>query len=391
MNPKDPRSPTGGTRPREPGRDRRGRGLRDEREEDRANEVRGTRATEPSLAARLALYAAVLATGGSFAVLFEGGSGRVLVVMLGAALAAGLVASAGTKRFALLPPAAAAYTLLAVYAAPLWQNPLSGFQTDLTRALAVMYAQPVPYEPLPALLVLLIPAAMTVSALATSATLHGGRPVVSVALLGLTLGALSTASFERGIGPYFAIFLCAGAALLLFTGGGGPGRTGRRGVVAAALVAAAVLALPAVPSSEVILRPGLVGWNQIGRNQLGDGSRLAAGSDVGEYYSSARDTEFLRVQSPEPLLWRARTLDRFDGARWSSTAEPGEDHGREVAPGVATRTVEQRVGYATPTRASCSAVTRSPMSRSRRQRGLPTARGRSRVLSPEAVPTRYAR
>ena len=343
MNPKDPRSPTGGTRPREPGSDRRGRDLRGKREEDRASEDREICATELSLASRVALYATVLAIGGAFAALFGGDSGRVLLIMLGAALAAGLVASAGAKRFALLPPAAAAYTLLAVYAAPLWQNPLSGFRTDLTQALAVMSAQPVPYEPLPGLLVLLIPAAMTVSALATSVTLHGGRPVVSVALLGLTLSTLSAVSFERGIGPYFAIFLCAGVALLLFTGGEGPERTGRRGVVAAALVAAAVLVLPTVPSSETFLRPGVVGWNQIGWNQLGDGSRLAAGSDVGEYYSSASDTEFLRVQSPEPLLWRARTLDRFDGAHWSSTAEPGEDHGREVAPGVQTRTVGQRV------------------------------------------------
>ena len=343
MTPKDPRSLMDVARPRWPGKGRRIRSLRDERGEDRATEARESRASKLPVASTFSLYAAVLATGGAFAALFDGGSGRVLVVMLGAALAAGLVASTGKKLLALLPPAAATYTLLAVYAAPLWQNPLSAFQTDLTRALAVMYAQPVPYEPLPGLLVLLIPAAMTVSVLATSATLYGKRPVVSVALLGVTLGALSTASFERGIGPYFAVFLCAGVALLLFTGGEGPGRVGLRGVVATALVAAAVLVLPAMPSSEAILRPGLVDWDQIGWTQSGGDSRLAAGSDVGEYYNSARDTELLRVQSPEPLLWRARTLDRFDGARWSSTVEPGEDDSREVAPGVRTQTVEQRV------------------------------------------------
>ena len=61
---------------------------------------------------RLPLYAAGLATGGAFCILFTGGA---LLYVLGAALVALVVGSAGAYRFLLLFPAAALYTLVAVY------------------------------------------------------------------------------------------------------------------------------------------------------------------------------------------------------------------------------------------------------------------------------------
>src|SRR5918994_5522200 len=64
---------------------------------------------------RLPLYAAGLATGGAFCILFTGGA---LLYLLGAALVALVVGSAGAYRFLLLFPAAALYTLVAVYGRP---------------------------------------------------------------------------------------------------------------------------------------------------------------------------------------------------------------------------------------------------------------------------------
>ncbi len=43
------------------------------------------------------------------------------------------------------------------------------------------------------------------------------------------------------------------------------------------------------------------------------------------------------------MFWRGGTLDYFDGVRWSSTVEPGEDDGEEVSDAVATRNVVQSV------------------------------------------------
>ena len=64
---------------------------------------------------RLPLYAAGLATGGAFSVLFTGGA---LPYLLGAALVALLVGSAGAYRFILLFPAAALYLLVTLYGRP---------------------------------------------------------------------------------------------------------------------------------------------------------------------------------------------------------------------------------------------------------------------------------
>jgi transglutaminase-like putative cysteine protease len=50
----------------------------------------------------------------------------------------------------------------------------------------------------------------------------------------------------------------------------------------------------------------------------------------------------MRVRSEEPLLWRAGTLDYFDGVRWIDTTEPEIDDGEEVSAGIPTRRVRQR-------------------------------------------------
>jgi hypothetical protein len=82
---------------------------------------------------RLPLYAAGLATGGAFGVLF---TGEALPYMIWASLVAMLVGSAGAYRFVLLFPATALYTLLAVYGAPPlsfggWRNLLEGAGYDV--------------------------------------------------------------------------------------------------------------------------------------------------------------------------------------------------------------------------------------------------------------------
>ena len=51
----------------------------------------------------------------------------------------------------------------------------------------------------------------------------------------------------------------------------------------------------------------------------------------------------MRVRSKEPLLWRGGTLDYFDGVRWSDTTVPETENGEEIAPGVPTHNVVQRV------------------------------------------------
>jgi transglutaminase-like putative cysteine protease len=293
---------------------------------------------------RLPLYAAGLATGGAFSVLFTSGA---LPYVLGAALLGLLVGSAGAYRFVLLFPAAALYTLVAVYGLPPlslsgWNGLLERAGQDFYVAAQVTYANTVPFDLYPGLLVVLLPVVVIVVAFATSTTVYEESPVISVAVLGLTIGVLSTVSFEVGIELFFALFLVFGIALLLLASD----RAGRSGglrpvaVLAGASVAALVLALPFMPFAEEAIRPASIDWTRLA---TGGASRLAVQADVGDYLDSGRGAELMRVRSPEPLLWRGGTLDHFDGFRWSSTVEPREDDGEEVSANVPVRGVEQRV------------------------------------------------
>ncbi len=301
-----------------------------------------------ALPVRLPLYAAGLATGGAFGVLFNGGA---MPYLLGAALVAVFVGSAGAYRFVLLFPAAALYALVAVYGMPPlslsgWRRLSERVGQDVYEAAAITYATPVPYDAHPGLLVVLIPVVVIVVTFATSATIYEESPVVSVAVLGLTIGTLSTISFEAGIGPFFAVFLVSGVALLLLAGDRTGYRAGRgerlapAAAVAGALVAGLVLALPAVPFAQEAIRPAQVDWTRIG---TGGTSRLAVQADVGDYLTRGRDAELMRIESSEPMLWRGGTLDYFDGVRWSSTVDQGEDDGQEISDDVPTRKVVQEV------------------------------------------------
>lgn len=299
-------------------------------------------------AARLALWAAILAVGAAFGLLFEGNGGAVAAKMLGAAVVGAFVGSAGAYRFAFMLPAALVYGALVVYGAgaliPTGGNVLlDSLPRDVPQALATMYAQPVPYETQPGLVLLLAPAVVLISALSVSATVYEESPIFTVAILGSTLGVISTVSFESGVGPYFAAFLAAAVALLALTGGSGLAGLGIRGLVAALVVVGAALLLPSTPAGEAAIRPAMVDWTEIGS---GETSRLATEADVGPYLDSGRDAELMIVRSGEPLYWRGGTLDRFDGVRWSSTGEEGSDSesdGEEIAPGVETETVRQSV------------------------------------------------
>jgi transglutaminase-like putative cysteine protease len=302
---------------------------------------------------RIPLYVAALATGGTFAILFTGetyggGFGDPSIVSVGggafwamllAALVAALVGSAGRYRFVLLLPAIVLYTLFAVYG---WPPLISGWRelffrigADVYEAAGIMYLEPVPYDLAPGLFVVLIPVVMIVVTFAASATLYEGSPIISIAVLGLTIGILSTISFEDGAGPFFAIFLVCAVALLLSTDS-----PGRAGVMAGAVVVALVLAVPRMPFSDATISPGFIDWTRIG---TGGTSRLDVQADVGDYLTAGREAELMRISSSEPLLWRGGTLDYFDGIRWSDTTEPGSADGEEIAPDVPTSTVVQRV------------------------------------------------
>ena len=290
------------------------------------------------------LYAAGLATGGAFCVLFTGGA---MLYLLGAALVALVVGSAGAYRFLLLFPAAALYTIVAVYGTPPlslsgWRRLFERVGQDVYEGMAIAYATPVPHDLHPGLLVVLIPIIVIVVTFATSATIYEESPVVSVAVLGLTVGTLSTISFEVGIGPFFAVFLVSGVALLLLAGDrtGWGGRLAPAAAVAGALVAGVVLAMPETPFAEEAIRPAQIDWTRIG---TGGTSRLAVQADVGDYLTRGRDAELMRIKSPEPMLWRGGTLDHFDGVRWSSTVDRGEDDGEEISDSVPTRKVVQEV------------------------------------------------
>ncbi|QIN80984.1 hypothetical protein GBA65_21235 (plasmid) [Rubrobacter marinus] len=300
--------------------------------------------------ARAPLYVAGLATAAAFSTLFAGGA---LPVLLGAAIVGLLAGSSGRFRFVLVLPATFLYTLLSVYGRlPLspegWRKLASRVARDAYEAAGTMNAEVPPYEPEAGLLFILVPVVMILLALATSATLYEGSPVLSIATLGLAIGLVGTANREAGVGPFFALFLASGVALLMLASSPRPGDEGSgdeasrlrpAGLIAGAVVVGVVLALPSTPLAGAAIRPALIDWTQIG---TGTTSRLAVEADVGNYLNAGRENELLRVRSEEPLLWRGGTLDYFDGARWSSRVRPGEDDGREVAQGVETRIVEQR-------------------------------------------------
>ncbi len=316
------------------------------------------------LGTRLWLYGAALATGSAFSILFtgetydgaDGGFGTLSVVtviaghkallpMFLAAAVAVLVGSAGRWRLVLVFPAIAAYTMLAVYGTDLfsvsgWQDLLSIIWGDVYGAANTMYVQPVPYDLAPGLFVVLVPLVMILVAFATSATLYEESPVISVAVLGLTIGVLSTISFEDGAGPFFAVFLVCAVGLLLSAGGAGPDGPGRPALVGGAIVIALVLLVPRMPFSDETVSPGLIDWTRIG---TGGTSRLGVQADVGDYLTAGREAELLRIRSSEPLLWRGGTMDYFDGVRWSDTTQAGADDGEEIARDVETRPVLQRV------------------------------------------------
>jgi transglutaminase-like putative cysteine protease len=181
---------------------------------------------------------------------------------------------------------------------------------------------------------------MILVAFATSATLYEESPVISVAVLGLTIGVLSTISFEDGTGPFFAVFLVCAVGLFLSAGGAGSDGPGRPAVVGGAIVIALVLLVPRMPFSDETVSTGWIDWTRIG---TGGTSRLGVQADVGDYLTAGREAELLRIRSSEPLLWRGGTMDYFDGVRWSDTTQAGADDGEEIARDVETRPVLQRV------------------------------------------------
>ena len=310
------------------------------------------------------LYGAALASGSAFSILFtgetydgsDGGFGGLSVVaiiagytaflpLLFAAVVAALVGSAGRWRFMLLFPTIVVYTLIAVYGrVPLsisgWREFFMVVGGDVYDAANTMYAEPIPYDLTPGLFVVLVPVVMILVAFATSATLYEESPVISVAVLGLTIGVLSTISFEDGAGPFFAVFLVCAVGLLLSSSQAGTSGPGRPAIVAAALVVAFVLFVPRMPLSDLTVSTGIIDWTRIG---TGGTSRLDVQADVGDYLTAGRDAELLRIQSSEPLLWRGGTMDYFDGVRWSDTTQPGAYDGEEIAADVKTSPVLQRV------------------------------------------------
>ena len=311
------------------------------------------------------LYAAVLVAGAAFSILFTGevymepdtGFGDLSIVtivageraflpLLFAAAVGAFVGSAGRWRFVLLVPVGALYTVLAVYGMPPvfspgeWREFGYRIGNDVILAANVMYAEPVPYDLAPGIFVILLPVVVILAAFATSAALYEGSPVLSVVVLGLTIGVLSTVSFEDGAGPFFAAFLACAVGLLLAAGSVGPEGPGRTAIIAGVAVVAFALLVPRLPLSDATVSPGMIDWTRIG---TGGTSRLDVQADVGDYLAAGRDAELFRVESPEPLLWRGGTLDSFDGVRWSDTTTPAEGYGTELASGVPTRTVVQDV------------------------------------------------
>ena len=318
--------------------------------------------------ARWWLYGAALAAGGAFSILFngetyrggDGGFGdlsvvsliagnRALLPLLLAAAVAMLVGSAGRWRFLLIVPATVAYTIVAVYGLEFlpdlfsisgWREISGIIGRDVYEAANIMYAEPIPYGLAPGLFLILVPVVMILVAFATSATIYERSPVISMAVLGLTIGVLSTISFEDGAGIFFAVFLACTVGLLLSLERAGPEDPGRPAIAAGVLVVALVLLIPRLPFSDETVSPGAIDWTRIG---TGGTSRLDVQADVGDYLTAGRDAELMRVHSTEPLLWRGGTMDYFDGVRWLDTTRPGDDDGEEISPGVETRPVVQEV------------------------------------------------
>ncbi len=309
------------------------------------------------------LYAAVLTMGAAFSILFTGetvdeeafgglsvvsivAGYRALIPMLLAAAVGIFIGSAGRWRFVLLIPVGALYTILCAYGMPPvfspgeWQEFGWRIGNDVIYAAGTMYADPVPYDLAPGIFVMLAPAVVIVATFATSAALYEGSPVMSVAVLGLTIGVLSTVAFEDGAGPFFAVFLGCAVGLLLSAGSLGPEGPGRTAVLAGAAVVALALLVPRLPLSDATISPGFIDWTRIG---TGGTSQLDVQADVGDYLTAGRDAELFRVESAEPLLWRAGTLDSFDGVRWEDPTEPADDDGTELGPDVETRQVVQEV------------------------------------------------
>jgi transglutaminase-like putative cysteine protease len=318
--------------------------------------------------ARWWLYGTALATGGAFSILFtgetyrggDGGFGalsvvsiiagdRALLPLLLAAAVAMVVGSAGRWRFLLIFPAIIVYTIVAVYGLDFvsdlfslsgWREIFAILGRDVYEAANIMYAEPIPYGLAPGLFIILMPVVMILVAFATSATIYERSPVISVAVLGLTIGVLSTISFEDGVGIFFAVFLVCAVGMLLSLDRAGPEDPGRPAVAAGAVVVLLVLLIPRMPFSDETVSPGMIDWTRIG---TGGTSRLDVQADVGDYLTAGRDAELMRIRSTEPLLWRGGTMDYFDGVRWLDTTQPGADDGEEIAPGVETRPVVQRV------------------------------------------------
>ncbi|CAN5784661.1 hypothetical protein BH23ACT11_BH23ACT11_13620 [soil metagenome] len=304
---------------------------------------------------RVWLYLAVLSAGLAFSVVFTGESvgelytdtpSRAFNIMLGATILALAVGSAAKYRFVLIPPVTALYTMFVVYGLPPvtvsgWRSLFFVMGSDVYEAANVMYLEPVPYDIFPGLLLLMVPLVMVLVVFSTSMTLYEQSPVISVAILGVTIGIISTSSFETGAGPYFLVFLISAVALLLNAGGAEMNAVpARPAVIAGALVVFLVLALPRLPYSDLTVTPGLTDWTNVGN---WGASRLDVRADVGDYLTGGRDAALMRVSASEPLRWRGGTLDFFDGVRWSDTTAPGYSDGEEIEPGTPTRFVEQDI------------------------------------------------
>ena len=301
---------------------------------------------------RTALYTAALATGAAFSILFNGevsgtasdAPGRALMLMVGAVVVGAATGSAGRYRFVLLPPAAIFYTFIVVYGIPPfsisgWRDLSLRIGADVYAAGNTLYLEPIPYDLSPGLLVLLLPLVIILVTFSVSATLYENSPVFSVAILGITLGVLSTSSFETGAGPFFFIFLLGAGALLLYAQAGNRG-PGGVAVLAGTAVILLALMIPKLPYADLTVSPGLIDWTRIGTWGT---SRLDVQADVGDYLTTGQDTRLLRINSEEPLNWRAGTLDNFDGVRWTDTTRPGDADGDEIASGVATQSIVQNV------------------------------------------------
>ncbi|WP_273847587.1 DUF3488 and transglutaminase-like domain-containing protein, partial [Rubrobacter calidifluminis] len=307
------------------------------------------------------LYGACLSAGTSFSVMFTGDlrgeaggllglSGSAFALFAGAVLVGVMSASVRRRRMILTVVCGALYTLVSVYGFPPlspsgWRALGLEMARDVYEAAGMMYLEKVPYDLAPGLFLIFLPLVVLLGATATATTLRAGSPVLSMVLLGLSIGVVSTVSFEDGIGPYFASFVVC-AVLLISAESSGPvggrriGRELGRGEFVVLAISGLVLALPRLPLLDRLIRPGLVDWTKLGTS-LRQTSRLSAQADVGNYLSAGREARLMKVRSSRPLFWRGGTLDHFDGFRWSSTVGAEEGVGTDIYPGVETEDVFQ--------------------------------------------------